>query len=280
MLLDLQYERSHFRFRKCGRANSAIDTAYLDAQKIGREPELCAADSSFNTDYSNCQACVFINSENATVAQSYLTPKFGIFLDYCSSLPTSGSASSAISATSTAGISISSLPNITTGASFSTPLTTHGSAYSTITTLHTQSIPLFNGSIVTYTFTDVMTLEDQPTSSSTLSNVHAKSSSSHKVALIAGILAPIGSLILLGFCFWILRRYSRSHKFGIWRRTATSPDEDTGQEKAQLHSDCLPLALKSPQEMEGLSKSSIAELQAVEPVVELPGVLSAVNEDK
>ncbi|PQE17490.1 glyco X protein [Rutstroemia sp. NJR-2017a WRK4] len=271
MLLDLQYERSHFRFRKCGRANSAVDNAYLDAQKIGRAPELCAADSSFNTDYSNCQACVFINSENATVAQVYLTPQFGAFLDYCSSLPTSGSASSAIPATSTADISISSLPNITTGTSFSTPFTTHGSAYSTITILHTRPIPLFNGSIVTYTFTDVMTLEDHPTSSSTPSNRQAKSSS-HKVALIAGILAPIGSLMLLGFCYFILRRYSRSHKFGIWRRTATTPDGDTGQEKAQLHSDCLPLALKSPQEMEGLSRSSIAELQAVEPVVELPGV--------
>jgi hypothetical protein len=76
--------------------------------------------------------------------------------------------------------------------------------------------------------------------------------------------------MLLGLCFLILRRYSRSHKFGIWRRTATNPDGDIGQEKAQLHSDCLPL--KSPQEMEGLSRGSIAELQAVEPVIELPGV--------
>ncbi|PQE16422.1 glyco X protein [Rutstroemia sp. NJR-2017a BVV2] len=262
----------HFRFRKYVRANSAVDNAYIDAQKIGKVPELCSAESSFNTHYSSCQACVATNSANDTATQQVdLNPTFGEYIEYCSSVSASESSSSAIPATSTADISVSSLPNITTSTSFSTPSTTYGSAYSTITILHTQSIPLFNGSIVTYTFTDSVTLEDQPTSSTTLSNLQPKSSS-HKVALIAGILAPIGSLMLLGFCFFILRRYSRSHKFGIWRHTATNnPDGDTGQEKAQLHSDSLPL--KSPKEMEGLSRGPIAELQAVEPVaIELPGV--------
>jgi hypothetical protein len=57
---------------------SAIDDVYIEAQQIGLSPTLCAANSSFISDYQSCESCVAANS-NTTII-----PEFEPFLDFCS----------------------------------------------------------------------------------------------------------------------------------------------------------------------------------------------------
>ena len=61
------------------------DDAYLEAQKTGKTPSLCDAESVFKKLYDACSICIEAKSEDPkAVAKSYLQPKFGEFISYCS----------------------------------------------------------------------------------------------------------------------------------------------------------------------------------------------------
>lgn len=61
-----------------------LDNANLEAQAIGKNPELCDPDGTFFTYYNACQGCLK-NADN-TQAQDYLDPAFSQFIDYCNAL--------------------------------------------------------------------------------------------------------------------------------------------------------------------------------------------------
>lgn len=72
------------------------DNVYLEAQKEGKTPALCASGSLFLADLDACQNCILANANNASVSlQNYTQPEFAPYLDFCA-------AQSAISATATA----------------------------------------------------------------------------------------------------------------------------------------------------------------------------------
>jgi hypothetical protein len=65
---------------------SISDNAYIEAQKVGKSPALCAAGSTFLTDLNQCQNCVISNSNSTTVSlTTYTDPEFDPFIDFCAS---------------------------------------------------------------------------------------------------------------------------------------------------------------------------------------------------
>jgi hypothetical protein len=60
------------------------DNAYIEAQKIGLTPALCASGSAFLSDYDVCQTCVIENSNSTNVSlTTYTEPEFASFLSFC-----------------------------------------------------------------------------------------------------------------------------------------------------------------------------------------------------
>ncbi|KAF7883551.1 uncharacterized protein EAF02_005471 [Botrytis sinoallii] len=253
---------------------SVCNNAYVDALKIGNEPSLCS-NSPFNKDYSSCQECVAANSSDpAAVNEEYLEPQFRRFFQYCASLNASSIASSIVESTtvatslSVASSLLSSLPNFTTTflSSTSTP---SGSPYATITATNTQDISLFNGSTITITFSNVITLWTQTssTSSSSPTSLQSKLTPGHAQfnGIVVGCIFGGLSIIAFGMIYWKFWRHRHLRKSSV----GAGIGDETGPEKAQLHSDCIPP--KTPEEIDGAPKGPVAELPAIEAVVEMPG---------
>ncbi|CAD6442632.1 611b8d25-f5c8-4bed-8773-4fce0a61bdd5 [Sclerotinia trifoliorum] len=263
---------------------STCNNAYIAALKIGKEPELCASGSEFKDDYSSCQICIEANSGNVKQdIAGYIEPQFGPFLDYCASQASSTTVPSLVvnnTTTASSDQSSSSLPSsLQPFTSIFSSLTSSpsGSAYSTATAINTELIQLFNGSILTLTLTNLITLRGQPitTSSSIATDSKFKSSPVH--AQFHGILfgSIFGGLSVIAFSFWIYWRFWRHQKLQRSKVGSTAGDEN-GHEKAQLHSECL--RPKEPQEIDGSPNGPVAELPAVEPVgAELLGTVRSTE---
>ncbi|KAI1274421.1 hypothetical protein F5Y07DRAFT_373075 [Xylaria sp. FL0933] len=62
------------------------NNANLEAQAIGKTPELCSPDSLFMSYYTACVACLEANASDAqAITKDYLDPDFAQWLDYCGS---------------------------------------------------------------------------------------------------------------------------------------------------------------------------------------------------
>ncbi|TGO17255.1 hypothetical protein BTUL_0019g00450 [Botrytis tulipae] len=261
---------------------SACNNAYVDAMKIGKSPALCS-NSVFNNDYSSCQACVAANSSDpAAVNENYLGPQFEQFFEYCASLNASSIASSAVESTtiattlSVASSLLSSLPNFATTflSSASTP---SGSPYATITATNTLGISLFNGSTITVTFSNVITLSTQtsPTSFSSPTSLESKLTPGHAQfnGVVVGSIFGGLSIIAFGMVYWKFWRHRHLRN----SRVGAGIGDETAPEKAQLHSDCIPP--NPPEEIDGSPKGPVAELPAIEAVVEMPGSVKYLSRE-
>ncbi|KAJ8062374.1 hypothetical protein OCU04_008918 [Sclerotinia nivalis] len=251
---------------------STCDSAYIAALKIGKAPELCASGSYFKDDYSSCQACIEANSGNVKQdIAGYIEPQFGPFLDYCASQASSTTVPGLVVNTITTASSdqpFSSLPSsLRPFTSIFSSLTSSpsGSAYSTATAINTELIQLFNGSILTLTLTNLITLRNQPITTSSSFATDSKSKSSPVHVQLHGILfgSIFGGLSVVVLSCWIYWRFWRRQKLRRSKVGSTAGDEN-GHEKAQLHSECL--RPKDPQEIDGSPNGPVAELPAVEPV--------------
>ncbi|KAH8684490.1 hypothetical protein BGZ60DRAFT_166997 [Tricladium varicosporioides] len=69
--------------------------AYIEAQKLGKSPALCAVNSTFQLNYANCTQCITANS-NSTVQslQSYINPQFESIISFCTTSSVTNSSSS------------------------------------------------------------------------------------------------------------------------------------------------------------------------------------------
>jgi hypothetical protein len=77
--------------------SSILDDAYIEAQKVGKAPALCATGSPFMTDLSECQDCLVANDNSTELSlTTYTDPQFAPFIEFCGSQANS-SASSLIS---------------------------------------------------------------------------------------------------------------------------------------------------------------------------------------
>ncbi|KAF5874988.1 putative glycoprotein x protein [Botrytis fragariae] len=253
---------------------STCNNAYTESQKIGKTPALCASDSLFEIDYSSCQACVAENSSDPTsTTENVLVPQFGQFLQYCASLNASSTASNVgTTATGTPPSDASSIPSSLpyfTTTFLSSTSTPSGSPYTTITAINTQSIPLYNGSTITVTLSNVITLWNQPSSTSSPSppNSQSKLTPGHAQfnGVVVGSIFGGLSIIAFGMIYWKFWRHRHLRK----SRVRAGAGDDDSPEKAQLHSDSIPT--KNLVEIDGSSKRQVAELPAIDSVAEMPG---------
>ncbi|KAK4194655.1 hypothetical protein QBC40DRAFT_29929 [Triangularia verruculosa] len=60
---------------------AACDNAYLEAQRVGRQPELCEAGSAFRATYEDCRLCIASNQDKPR--DTGLLPQFQTYIDYC-----------------------------------------------------------------------------------------------------------------------------------------------------------------------------------------------------
>ncbi|KAI0553956.1 hypothetical protein F4679DRAFT_580125 [Xylaria curta] len=63
------------------------NNANLEAQSIGKNPELCDPDSSFFRYYDACQACLKAFESGQETTRDYLDPTFSSWIDYCNGIP-------------------------------------------------------------------------------------------------------------------------------------------------------------------------------------------------
>jgi len=63
--------------------DSLLDNAYLEAQKVGKVPALCEADSPFQRYYPGCYKCIEQNISTAGNVTAFVDPKFAQFIDFC-----------------------------------------------------------------------------------------------------------------------------------------------------------------------------------------------------
>ncbi|KAI1115103.1 hypothetical protein F5Y14DRAFT_412214 [Nemania sp. NC0429] len=61
------------------------NNANIEAQHVGKSPELCNPDSDFMTYYNACSGCVKAQTDDPQVTKDYLDPAFSQYLDYCKS---------------------------------------------------------------------------------------------------------------------------------------------------------------------------------------------------
>ncbi|KAK3950437.1 hypothetical protein QBC32DRAFT_346534 [Pseudoneurospora amorphoporcata] len=61
------------------------ETAYIDAQRVGKTSSLCEAGSSFREHYNECDVCLRHSTqiEYGAVVKEYLEPRFAQFIGYC-----------------------------------------------------------------------------------------------------------------------------------------------------------------------------------------------------
>jgi hypothetical protein len=78
------------------------NNCYLEAQRVGKSPALCAPGSPFESDYASCQSCVAANGDLTKVSlQTYVVPEFEPFLSFCQAQPAIPEISSSAAGTTT-----------------------------------------------------------------------------------------------------------------------------------------------------------------------------------
>jgi hypothetical protein len=68
-------------------ANLNTDNAYIAAQEVGKNPVLCAPNSSFSQDYEACANCIRANGDTNSTLLSNVTSEFQPFISFCEAAP-------------------------------------------------------------------------------------------------------------------------------------------------------------------------------------------------
>ncbi|CAG8955837.1 hypothetical protein HYFRA_00011706 [Hymenoscyphus fraxineus] len=196
---------------------SQCNNAYIDAQKIGKTPALCAKNSTFQVEYLSCQDCVLINSDSDPTAAISITTRFQSFLDYCAQ-PAQSITSAAITGPTSSITSFSSLPNFTE--------TTTATA-----TVYFTSSPPVTGSVANLQ-------ADETNLPSQISNSGTPPISKSHTWVAGAVIGPALVLLSVASFFFIRRRRNRKVRDAQAMRERGGEDDATGY-KAQLHGDSV-----------------------------------------
>jgi hypothetical protein len=64
---------------------AVCNNCYIEAQKVGKSPALCASGSAFETELGACNGCVVANGDSTKATlQTYVDPEFAPFMSFCS----------------------------------------------------------------------------------------------------------------------------------------------------------------------------------------------------
>ncbi|KAE9373225.1 hypothetical protein N431DRAFT_226243 [Stipitochalara longipes BDJ] len=229
---------------------AVCNNAYIEAQKAGKTPALCAAGSAFLADVGQCQDCIVAHGDSTNASlTTYVDPEFAPFLDFCANSTTNSSGSSLIS---------SQLSVLSVAATIQAALSSKASEGSL--SIVTQISTVVSVSILTV---------QEPSATSTSNPTASPNPTPHpsSKAWIAGaVIGPVlfAFAIVLALFFYRSRNRKRNEPI-----TATD-DAEKKDDKAQLHGDSIATKYH---ELEGeRSPELVWELPSLEPVgTELQG---------
>ncbi|KAE8446191.1 hypothetical protein EG329_012416 [Mollisiaceae sp. DMI_Dod_QoI] len=219
---------------------AACNGAYLEAQRVGESPALCAPNSSFIEDYSNCTNCLATHSESANITS--FTIEFRPFVDYCTNL---------------------TVANTNSNASQQLLLSSELAAASTLSSL----IAVYNS---------LTSSSPSPSDTSTNLSQTSKPKQEENHGWIAGaVLGPIILVLIFAIALcWIRRGKGRKQTPPIPR----GDDPNLAQEKPQLHGNSLVIPkyeLESERSPDIPLELPARELAAVELPGDNPGTASS-----
>ncbi|VBB74006.1 Putative protein of unknown function [Podospora comata] len=160
------------------------DSAYLEAQRVGRDPDLCAPGSVFLDILDECKVCIADNTDDTKyeeIERVYLEPNFRPWLDYCDSLPgvpitTTTSGEPQVTDTATVSTDTGLPPNTSTGFDDITTSTTTTSSEETSTPTSTPTSTDETTSTTTDSSTETTLTETTSTTSESTSSTETLSS--------------------------------------------------------------------------------------------------------
>nr|CDP24763.1 Putative protein of unknown function [Podospora anserina S mat+] len=163
---------------------SFCDSAYLEAQRVGRDPELCEPGSVFLDILDDCKVCIADNTDDTKyeeIERVYLEPNFRPWLDYCDALspvPITTTTSGEPQVTDTATVSTDTglPPNTSTGFDDITTSATTTSTEETSTPTSTPTSTDETTSTTTDSSTETTTTETTSTTSESTSSTETLSS--------------------------------------------------------------------------------------------------------
>ncbi|KAK4232558.1 hypothetical protein QBC38DRAFT_514235 [Podospora fimiseda] len=245
------------------------NNAYLEAQRVGKSPELCDNNSTFNDLYSKCRECIQAwPGESKITLIVYLEPTFFQFIDYCSS----GSAQSVV-VTLPASFFVT---QTTTSWAVFTKSDGEVSSSAVITVLKeldsdvwvraspstTQNITTSTIRNSTYTPPTSSAPTSEPTKFPTDESQDATDTkaSANPWIVLASILSVLLSVVSIGGILLLIRRRRRRAK-EQQRPEETNYESPKVWERSQLHSDYIPRpgfheleSIRPPQELDGIAK--------------------------
>ncbi|CAG8983387.1 hypothetical protein HYALB_00000554 [Hymenoscyphus albidus] len=189
------------------------DDVYIEAQKTGTSPALCAPNSTFQVGYHNCQDCVQKFGDPTAAIPSDFQP----FIEYCAQ-PAQSITSAAITGPTSSITSFSSLPNFTE------------TTTATATVYFTSSPP------VTASVANLQA--DETTLPSPISNSETSSTSKNHTGVAGAVISPALVLLSVASFFFMRRRRNRKVRDAQAMRERGGEDDITGY-KAQIHGDSM-----------------------------------------
>ncbi|KAI1086732.1 hypothetical protein F5B19DRAFT_478159 [Rostrohypoxylon terebratum] len=211
------------------------NNAYLSAQKIGKTPALCAANSTFRSYAVTCENCVGESIKSDTSLSTLEQ-----FVEYCDSIdPIPG-------LNSTASINITSYSIVPTVAPFTTTIggvvttwsfTTNVTQYPQVPNTAIVQIPqTVNGQLTTWTFTT--TYSNLPSNAAFVSNDSSTPSPTHISSVvpsgnrawiagpIVGCVVGVSLIFIGGFFLWRHRRNGRKPSTELEARGIPEPKSE------------------------------------------------------
>ncbi|KAK8072489.1 hypothetical protein PG996_005837 [Apiospora saccharicola] len=227
------------------------DDAYLEAQRIGKGPALCAPDSHFLEAYNNCVSCSQENDPSLKAADTtFLGPSFRQFVEYCGIKdvlvtlilrPTVANREVPLTLTTRVNIpeSFTAITSTQSPGSSGVPSASTNSTFTTHTSVAIGSSTSISPS-------------PSPSPATAPTAIPEEQEGGHSQAWIAGTV--IGSLAGMAFIIatliFLLQQRRKATRARAWANEA--------MDKPQLHSDCLPRPL--PNELENSESRPPVEL--------------------
>ena len=94
---------------------STSDAAFIEAQRVGLVPELCAVNGMFQTQFQMCITCLKENNLDVIDAlRTYIGSEVEVVFEYCDTVPTQSFASTTMMVTTITALGLDNITTVTT----------------------------------------------------------------------------------------------------------------------------------------------------------------------
>lgn len=227
------------------------DDAYIEAQSVGKTPDLCDQDSTFSTLVDQCTDCIKEATESGNASSDLVPPEFNQFINYCAS---EGNGTDQINAVEVSTLLLSYSSLVASQSSLEAALSSKGYNVSTTTTdMSTTTTPESRFTV---------TVAQTATSSPDIGTNRPDTNSSNTKVIVPAVVVPVVFCLAAAAVMWALIRRRRR------RMQQDNADTDEFDGKAQLHADEFRPELEAEAMTTAKEKSTDPDRNSV--VAELP----------